>query len=204
MVDMPAKPIPAGAGLNRCRPGLQRSPRADPRRRGAQPPSSPSMPSRSARSPQARGSTVRCPHWLLDSRPIPAGAGLNRMANGPHKPLPPDPRRRGAQPVAAIIEQAMWDRSPQARGSTASHGATESRLRPIPAGAGLNRDEPEGQHSLSSDPRRRGAQPVIGYCVEPPLGRSPQARGSTGAMSASATPIRPIPAGAGLNRRGRL
>ncbi len=51
-------PVPAGAGLNRSPSPAPRPSRTGPRRRGAQPPCPAAPCRRSARSPQARGSTA--------------------------------------------------------------------------------------------------------------------------------------------------
>ena len=194
------RPIPAGAGLNRHRQWGDQSPRADPRRRGAQPSDARISGPLAARSPQARGSTGAGGGHRLRPLPIPAGAGLNRPRPTASPASGPDPRRRGAQPETVGATDLTKIRSPQARGSTAVAGRLPAGLRPIPAGAGLNRSCRRARSSWRPDPRRRGAQPSSGLLSMVGSNRSPQARGSTGRTMGQVRSLAPIPAGAGLNR----
>ncbi len=91
-----------------------------------------------------------------------------------------DPRRRGAQPFATGEIGDADVRSPQARGSTGGGHVLACQRRPIPAGAGLNRELEGVALDWAADPRRRGAQPETRF----QKGQKPH----------------PIPAGAGLNR----
>ncbi len=134
-----ARPVPAGAGLNRHRPAYRRHPATGPRRRGAQPAEQAATEAYCHRSPQARGSTGARRHVEGDGGPVPAGAGLNRTLAHRGDRKPPGPRRRGAQPHRCCLRPRRRHRSPQARGSTAHHPRALPGERPVPAGAGLNR-----------------------------------------------------------------
>ena len=193
-------PIPAGAGLNRSPSWSTVRGTPDPRRRGAQPPVSISVRAMACRSPQARGSTGIRSEAPQVRGPIPAGAGLNRRRIGESRTVPADPRRRGAQPYQQVRLIGNSVRSPQARGSTALVDRVDLDVGPIPAGAGLNRVIRTCRARMYTDPRRRGAQPIVHFMVPDSRDRSPQARGSTAAAAQCAGPAQPIPAGAGLNR----
>ncbi len=199
-----ALPIPAGAGLNRCRRSSRSPGWSDPRRRGAQPGRPLEIDTEVARSPQARGSTDEPLRAHAKLFPIPAGAGLNRYGERSGRWSRPDPRRRGAQPFRGSRPVAFHSRSPQARGSTGSTSAARGQASPIPAGAGLNPIAGRDNALNLPDPRRRGAQPRSSPVPTIPTARSPQARGSTELAEHDMPEVYPIPAGAGLNRTTRI
>ena len=172
-------PIPAGAGLNRGHEKARSGGGPDPRRRGAQPVTRRNCGWAKARSPQARGSTMRIGPARATTPPIPAGAGLNRRVVVGLGGGVTDPRRRGAQPRGAAIVDRRHGRSPQARGSTEEDDGALEAAPPIPAGAGLNRRPAWSGFAVGPDPRRRGAQPPGRNQAERRENRSPQARGST-------------------------
>ena len=197
-------PIPACAGLNRTAARRRAASAADPRMRGAQPASPGRRSISCSRSPHARGSTG-VEHVKLNSpAPIPACAGLNRSTAKQVVSTSTDPRMRGAQPGIDRYVLGDADRSPHARGSTAPRLRLRQRLRPIPACAGLNRRAPPRCSHARTDPRMRGAQPNFEGVGRLSAGRSPHARGSTGAAPHHHTDADPIPACAGLNRLRRI
>src|SRR5690554_6389405 len=195
-----ARPIPAGAGLNRARSQSAIAGGTDPRRRGAQPAMAASLSLAVPRSPQARGSTAGGDLLDGDGPPIPAGAGLNRETGSSWPCWPSDPRRRGAQPDHLDRVTVAENRSPQARGATGVTNKRGTTIPPIPAGTGLNRLGTGQRVANRSDPRRRGAQPRDSQTKFLQAFRSPQARGSSVSRVNGGAEQAPIPAGAGLNR----
>ena len=108
---------------------------------------------------------------------------------------------RGAQPSRAWLFAADDGRSPHARGSTGEVEVSGAGEIPIPACAGLNRDDRASVTALSTDPRMRGAQPKPARGQKRWRARSPHARGSTESPEELYDRFGPIPACAGLNRK---
>ena len=114
-----------------------------------------------------------------------------------------EPRRRGDAPFMILTVLVFCDRTPQARGCTATSSGRLIAKMPNPAGAGMHRLKNDGDIFEFTEPRRRGDAPVPTIAGAADGYRTPQARGCTARDLDQSFTAGPNPAGAGMHRRKR-
>ncbi len=197
--DASRRSIPACAGLTEAPTVPPFMSPVHPRVRGAHRELMKTAAPRGGPSPRARGSHVLFERDEDALRSIPACAGLTWTRCGCTPKRTVHPRVRGAHAPPGVPARRRSGPSPRARGSLRRWSALPSRLRSIPACAGLSSGCPERHGRRAVHPRVRGALAVVIPGEGHYYGPSPRARGSPAGPGSPKTSRRSIPACAGLS-----
>ena len=169
--------IPAGAGQTRAWDCLPSKHWAHPRRCGADPKGSISIPTDLGSSPQVRGRLAEVPERAVQVGLIPAGAGQTIGHILPAGERWAHPRRCGADGAVLAHVRMSPGSSPQVRGRLCTNSTGQHLAGLIPAGAGQT-SLPMGKCRFCwAHPRRCGADVTLYHADCREGGSSPQVRG---------------------------
>ena len=190
--------------MDRSCAGPDRARRGFPRRRGDGPWAGDDGYGGALFPPQARGWTSTNDYHPGSLIVSPAGAGMDRHARHRPRCRPGFPRRRGDGPCSPTASRSACSFPPQARGWTPSPLHLHPSGPVSPAGAGMDRDSAAARCRCRRFPRRRGDGPIEKVSGKRRQRFPPQARGWTRLASRPRPAIEISPAGAGMDRLGRL
>ena len=177
-VDHGIRPIPAGAGEPMSLATCARASAAYPRGCGGAFPNGATLDFMAGLSPRVRGSPVAMPNAGSRCGPIPAGAGEpGERRIGVALPAA-YPRGCGGATKRKSPRSSDSGLSPRVRGSHGLRRAAAERSRPIPAGAGEPRRDPDAGRARAAYPRGCGGASRHRRSKLRLGGLSPRVRGS--------------------------